>query len=278
MIDKNLILLQTRKKLFTKLLGEHNTVFSGNGLEFKELREYTTNDDIRHINWKVTSRSLHPSVNIFDENRQLNVVVVYLNSGSNYFGSCKSKQDTMAETIVALCQATVLNNDMVTSIFFSDEEDKFYKPTKHKRIIDINLDTIYELDPLGKSVDYDKLNFYLANKIKKKSLIFLVGDFLDFNIDNSLSFLSSKHEVFCAIIRDKMEEDLELLGDFDFIDTNSTATNNISLNKKSIQQYNQALKEHDIKLFKYFRNSNIKYEKIYTHDNTVDKIAKLVTY
>ena len=275
MINKNEILLKSKKKLFLNLTGIHNTIFSGNGLEFKELRGYTSSDDIRHINWKVTSRSLNPTVNIFNEDRQLNIVLVYLNSGSIHFGSTRSKQDTMVETLLSLTQAGILSNDMVSTIFFSQNEDKFHKPTKNKSIIDINMNTAYKENPIGKSIDYEKLTHLLLHKIKKKSLIFIMGDFLDFENKFNFNLIASKHELYCAIIRDKFEENLALNGEFNIVDTNSNEKQNIFLTPKTIKKYNETIKKYDKNLYNYFDSCNIKYEKIYTCDDVQDKLNKL---
>ena len=91
--------IRTKRNLFLNTTGEHKSVFNGDGLDFREIREYDTSDDIRHINWKVTARRGTASVNIFNEDKQLNIVLVYLNSGSLYFGSIKSKQDTAIEIL-----------------------------------------------------------------------------------------------------------------------------------------------------------------------------------
>lgn len=276
MINKNEILLKSKKKLFLNLTGNHNTIFSGNGLEFKELREYTTSDSIRHINWKVTSRSLNPIVNIFNENKQLNIVLVYLNSGSLNFGSIRSKQDTMVEILLSLTQAGVSSNDMVSTLFFSNDKDKFHKPTKHKSIIDINYDTAYKENPQGKSIDYKKLTQLLLHKIKKKSLIFIMGDFLEFEEKFDFNVIASKHELYCAIVRDKLEEDLKLNGEFNILDTNSNNEQNIFLTPTIIKKYNQTIKKYDEDLYRYFDSCKIRYEKIYTCDDVQNRLNKLV--
>jgi len=278
MIDKEHILLQTQKKLFSTLKGEHNSIFSGNGLEFKDLRVYNTNDDIRHINWKVTSGNQTPTVNTFEDSRQLNIVTVYLNSGGIYFGTHKSKQDTMVEVLVSLSYTTVLNSDKITSIFFSSKDDKFFKPTKHKNIIDLNIDTAYSQNPLGKEIDFKKLVFFLQNKIKQKSLIFLIGDFFDFDMECGLNLLALKHEVFVSIVRDKFEEDLEISGKFDMIDTNTQQTKTLFLTPKKVKKYQKKVQQYDKNLFQYLTKSNIRYQKIYTSDNSVAKLKKLVSF
>lgn len=278
MINKELILLQTHKKLFSIPKGEHNSIFSGNGLEFKELREYNTNDDIRHINWKVTARNQTPTVNTFEDSRQLNIVTVYLNSGGIYFGTHKSKQDTMIEVLTSLSYAAIINSDKITSIFFSKEEEKFFKPTKHKNIIDLNIDTAYGQNPLGKEINFKNLVFFLQNKIKQKSLIFIVGDFFDFDMECNLDILASKHEIFTVIVRDKFEENLEISGEFDMIDTNTQKTKTLFLTSKNVEQYQKTLQQYDKKLSQYFSKNNIRHQKIYTSDNSVSKLRKLVSF
>lgn len=269
----NNLLISTRKKLFSHLMGEHKSLFSGNGLDFKEIREYTTGDDIRHVNWKVTARNRTPSVNIFNEDKQLNIVLVYLNSGSIFFGTQKSKKETMIETLANLSFAGMGKNDMVSSLFFSNEVEKYYKPTKNKTIIDENIKTAIELDPLNKQIDYEKLSHYLLGSLKQKSLIFLIGDFLE--IPN-LKLLSAKHELYSIIIRDHFEEDLKLMGEFNLINTNSGESQSVSIDDASIKKYNSLMRQHDKLLMAHFKKSKIRYKKIYTDDNVVTKLVQLL--
>lgn len=271
---KNNLLIQTRKKIFSHLLGEHSSAFSGSGLDFRELREYTSGDDIRHINWKVTARNVTPAINIFNEDKQLNVVLVYLNSGSIYFGSKQSKQTIMIEVLASLGYAVVHKNDMLTTLFFSDNEEKFFQPSKHPKSVDLHIDTAFNLDMLGKDIDYKKLETYLLNKIKKRSLIFIIGDFLEL-VDFKL--IGAKHEVNCVVVRDRFEEDLKLLGEFNFVDTNRLSSQNIFLDKEAIKKYNQQLKQQDNMLFNHFKQSNIRYKKIYTDDNVMIKLQQLIS-
>jgi len=272
---KEELFLRTRKKLFLNIQGEHNSIHSGNGLDFKEVRQYVTGDDVRHINWKVTARNLIPSVNTFNEDKQLNIVLVYLNSGSLYFGSNRSKQDTAVEILTTLGFAALNKNDTQSCIFWDNDLYKFHKPTKHKNIVDINFDTAYEASLLTKSIDYDKLNIYLLNKIKKKSIIFIIGDFLELPDFNKIG---DKHEVYCTVVRDKLEENLSLIGDFNINDTNSNMTKSITLTKRSTMKYNQMMKDYDIRLFSHFKQSSIKAQKIYTHDDVIIKLRKLVKH
>jgi len=271
--SKASLLIKSKKKLFLNTAGEHTSLFSGDGLDFKEIQQYVSGDDIRHINWKVTARKRDTNVNVFNEDKQVHIVLVYLNSGGIYFGSNKSKQDTMVETITALGYSAISKNDLLTSVFFSSNEDKFYKASKSSKILDININTAYELEPLGNSIDFNKLSHYLLGKIKQKSLIFLVGDFLQ--IPN-LKALGKKHEVYCAIIRDKLEENLELYGEFDFISTNTNDSQTIYLDEGAIKKYNEQMKIHDHNLFSSLQKAKIKYKKIYTHEDVVKNLRVLV--
>jgi len=265
--------IKSKKKLFLSSAGEHTSLFSGDGLDFKEIRQYSSGDDIRHINWKVTARKRDTNVNVFNEDKQINIVLVYLNSGSIYFGSHKSKQETMIEILSNLGFSTIKKNDMLSTLFFSNKEDKYYKPSKNIKVLDTNINTALEIDTLGKNIDYNKLTSYLLGKLKQKSIIFIMGDFLE--IPNFLA-LGKKHEVYCAVVRDKLEEELSLSGEFNFVDTNSNENKEIYLDDNSIKKYNELMKEHDKKLFSHLKKSNIKWQKIYTHENSFKQLLKLV--
>ena len=270
----NEIILKTKRKLFLNFFGEHNSIFSGNGLDFKEVREYNTSDDIRHINWKVTARTQSPSVNIFNEAKQLSIVLVYLNTGGLNFGEEISKKDIAIEVLTSLGYATINNNDMLTTVFYSQKDMTFHKPSKHKSILEINYEKATNLDPLGNTIDYENLNTYLLNKIKKKSIIFLIGDFLEFG---DFASLAAKHELYCIILRDKAEENLNFMGEYNFIDNSTLDEQNIAIDKKTINNYNKLFMKQDNKLFKHLRNNNIHYQKIYTSDVVIKKLNLLMS-
>lgn len=270
---KNTLLIKSKKSLFLNTAGEHTSLFNGDGLDFKEIRPYCSGDDIRHINWKVTAKKRSTNINVFNEDKQLNIVLVYLNSGGIYFGSKKSKQDTMVEALTSLGYSALKKNDLVTTIFFSNDKIIHHKKNKKNKLLDTNIDTAYNLNPLGNDIDFNKLSHYLMGNIKQKSLIFLIGDFL--KIPN-FKVLGKKHEVYCAIVRDKLEENLELMGEFNFIDSSTYLESEIILDNNSIKRYKQAIDQHDKKLFVSLRRSNIKYKKIYTSIDTFKQLRVLV--
>ena len=271
-MTKQEIIVQTRKKLFLNIFGEHNSDYGGNGLDFKEIKEYTSDDDVRHINWKRTAQTQTACVNSYIETKQLNVVLVYLNGGSLEYGVQKQKREIAKEVLTSLSFAVTRNSDNLTTIFYNDGEDKYLQTTKSKTIVDINYDLASSIKHLGNKIDYTNLSHYLLHKIKQKSIIFLIGDFLE---DIDLSFLASKHEVYCVIVRDKSEENLNLKGNFSIKDTTTLLTSLINIDKQTSKKYNALIKQHDNKLQNHFKKANIRYVKIYTNDDTIGKLCQI---
>ncbi len=273
MIKKNNLTFSTKRKIFLNRFGEHNSIFSGNGLEFEELREYVSGDDVRHINAKVTAKTRVAHVNVFNEDKRLNILSVFLNSDGIYFGSKRSKQDTMAEILGNLCWASSHKQDLMSVLFYSEFEQLFVKPTKDKQALWHTVETALDLNPLGNRIEYDKLSQYLLQKIKKKSIIFLIGDFLDYG---DFRLLGAKHEVFAIIVRDRLEEDIAFVGEVNLKSTNNKASGFFKINSKLKNQYALKMKQHDDKLYKNLIASNIRYQKIYTSDDVVKKLQKLL--
>ncbi len=270
---QNNLQLQTKKRLFSHLSGEHNSIFGGNGLDFRELREYNASDDIRHLNWKVTARMGTPCVNVFNEDKRLNFVFVFLVSGGIYFGSHRPKKETMRDILSSLSYSAFSKKDLVSTLFFSDKVEAIHHLSKNKIIIERDIQTANLLNPLGKNIDFKKLETYLIGNIKRKSIIFLIGDFLEMP---SLRFLSAKHEIYAVIVRDRFEEDLKLLGEFNIKDTISLQSENIFLDEGSIKKYEELIHQHDMNLFDMFHKLKIRYKKIYTDDDVVSKLSQLV--
>jgi uncharacterized protein (DUF58 family) len=270
---QNNLQLTTKQRIFSHLSGEHSSIFSGNGLDFRELREYNTSDDIRHLNWKVTARTGTPSVNIFSEDKRLHFVFVYLVSGGIYFGTHKAKKDTMSEVLANLSFAALSKKDLVSSIFFSTKVEAESYLSKNKMIIEKDIKFTNKLNPLGKIVNFKNLENYLISSIKQKSIIFLIGDFLE---SPALRFLSAKHEIYAVVVRDRYEENPKLFGDFNIKDTSSMDSENLFLDEGSLKKYEEMFKEHDENLINIFKKFKVRYKKIYTDDDVVSKLFELV--
>lgn len=257
------ILFQSKKSFFSHTQGEHLSLFNGSGLEFNEIREYNIDDDIRHINWKITARTKKPSVNIFYENKQINISLVYLNSGGLYFFE-NSKKNLIITLFSSLSYITLNCKDSLNTLFFDEDMLFFSQNCKNKNQININYDFALQTNPLNKTINYEKLQEFILKNIKKRAIIFFIGDFLQMPNFNELT---KNYEIYALIIRDKKEEELELLGQYNVIDTNSLKTSNLNITKQSIKKYNEFMKSYDLNLIKYFKENDIHNKKFYTNEN-----------
>ena len=262
------IVIETKRKLFANRVGNHSSIFGGSGIEFKDIRDYTTSDSARHINWRKSTRD-SIKVNTFSEDRELNIAVIFLNSGSLNFANKKSKA---TEALTALSFASVYAKEALTTIFFNNTEQLFLKPTKKASAVNINYQFANSLKYQG-SVDYKELTKYIFHHIKRRSIIFIIGDFLD---EVNLQEISKIHETYCLIIRAKAEENLELLGELNIKDLNSKELTQLNIDKGSQKIYNKLFKEQDSRLLKHLHSCQIKFTKIYTDDNSVNKIKEVL--
>lgn len=262
------IVLQTRKKFFSNNYGEHISTVSGSAFEFNEVREYTIDDDIRHLNWKITARTRTPSVNTFFDNKQINVLVGYLNSGGLYFEE-NSKKNLALTVFTALNYITLKNKDSLALLSFDEQEKFFFEFSSNKNYMNLAYDKLITLDALNTNINYKELQNCILKKVKTKSIIFFVGDFLKLPEFDEL-FLN--YEIYCCVIRDKKEENLSFHGDYNIVNTNSLNKKNMNIDAKTIKEYDKYMKEYDKKLEEYFKNYNIKYKKFYTHENPYETL------
>ena len=267
------LVITTKRRLFSDLGGEHASIFGGDGLDFRELREYNTQDDIRHINWRVSARTTSPCVNIFNEEKKLHIVVVYLVSGTIHFGSIRPKFEAMNEIFEILSLSALYKKDPCMGLFFSDKEEAFFPPMRQNSLLKKSIDHLATLEPLGKKIDFEKLNSYLLTILKHKSLVFVIGDFLTLP---NFKLLAAKHELYIAIVRDRLEEDLKFLGDTQLIDPITKKGSDFFLDSESVTRYNQLLTSHDEALVEHFKKHKIGYQKIYTDQNVISKLRELI--
>ncbi len=267
------ILLRAKKDLFSGNLGEHLTAFKGDGLDFREIREYDHGDDIRKINWKATAKGAGVKTNVFNEERELNIVLAFMVSGSINFGSVKLKQEIVAEILALLSFSALKGHNRLQAQFFSDKSELFFEPTKRDSIIYNIVDSAIEIDSLGKEVDYKKFCNFVNGVVRQKSLIFMVGDFYG---DIDLSDISYKNEVYAIIVRDRVEENLTLMGDFELVDPNSLEANEINLNSSTVKEYQKLIEEHDIKIKEHFLENQITFGKIYTDEDIFLRLSEII--
>jgi len=266
------ILVRARRQVFSEMVGNNPSIFQGEGYDFIELREYMPGDDIRHIDWNITAKLQKPYIKIFREERELNVVVATMLNGSVHFGSKRFKQDVIAEVMALLGFSVMKNGDLLSAYIFSEELEAHYKPTKKIFSIHKIVEDILQFDPLNKKADYKKLADTLYQRLKRKSLIIIVGDFFDMP---SLKLLAKKHEVLAVIVRDRLEEHPPEMGFASLVDPESGAVLEGDFNSASVEAYAKKVKEHDRELYATLTKNQIRFTKIYTDENVAVALRRL---
>jgi len=267
------ILLKARKEVYTGNLGNTLTTFKGDGLDFNEIKEYEYGDDIRRINWNATAKSMSVKTNVFNEERELNILVAFMISGTINFGSIRLKQDVMAEVMTMLAFSAMKNDDRLSALFFSDKEERFFRPSRDLGAVEEMLRHALKSDPLGKQNDLSKLCDHINMTLKRRSLIFIVSDFYG---EVDLSSISHKHEVHALIVRDRLEESPRMRGQFDLVDPSTLGSGEFILDKGVTKAYERLLEAHDTKLKAHFLEHTIANGKIYTDEDVFLRLTEIL--
>ena len=193
--------------------GQYHSVFKGRGMTFSEVREYQHGDDIRNIDWNVTARFNHPYIKIFDEERELTVMLLIDVSASNHFGTKKAfKQDVITEIAAVLAFSAIQNNDKVGVIFFSKTIEKFIPPKKGTSHILRIIRELIEFKPQQQETNLTEPLRYLTNAIKKRCTAFLLSDFLNRGFEDAIKIANKKHDLIAVRIYDEREIELPDVG------------------------------------------------------------------
>lgn len=193
--------------------GEYHSAFKGRGMSFSEVRNYQYGDDVRNIDWNVTARTGEPHVKIFEEERELTVMLVIDVSQSSFFGTVhQMKNEILTEICAVLAFSAINNNDKVGVIFFSDRVEKFIPPKKGKQHILRIIRELIDFHPEGRKTDIGKALEYLNNVIKKRSICFLLSDFLVKGYEDPLRIASRRHDIIGVHIIDPREERIPNVG------------------------------------------------------------------
>ncbi len=193
--------------------GEYHSVFKGRGMSFSEVREYQYGDDIRNIDWNVTARFNHPYIKIFEEERELTVMLLIDVSGSNTFGTQKQlKEELVTEIAAVLSFSAIQNNDKVGVIFFSDKIEKFIPPKKGTSHILRIIRELLDFKPESNGTNIAEALRYLTNAIKKRSIAFLISDFMDEGFEKAVQIANHKHDLIAIRVTDKVETQIPNVG------------------------------------------------------------------
>jgi uncharacterized protein (DUF58 family) len=244
--------------------GEYHSAFKGKGMAFSEVREYMPGDDIRTIDWNVTARYNHPYVKVFEEERELTVMLLVDISGSEIFGSGEQlKKEIIAEISAVLAFSATQNNDKIGALLFSDKIELFIPPKKGKKHILRIIRELIEFKPSNTKTNIDLAVKHFNNMIKKRSIAFLISDFLDDGFEKSMKIARKKHDLVALRIFDKREKDLPNIGIAQLKDSETGAIQwvNTSSKKNRLQYHNNAIrKEHET--LEAFRRSNVDFANI----------------
>lgn len=216
--------------------GEYHSVFKGRGMEFSEVREYQFGDDIRNIDWNVTARLGHPYIKVFEEERELTVMLLVDLSGSLMFGSVsKTKQRIAAELTAILAFSALKNNDKVGLILFTDKIEKFVPPRKGKKHVLRIIRDVLSFEPEGKATNLKGALEYMNNAIKKKSIAFLLSDFMDEGYEKILRIVGRKHDLIGIVLDDRREKEIPNIGLVKLADAETGAERWIDTGSKRVR-------------------------------------------
>jgi len=250
----------TTRDLVSELFsGEYHSLFKGQGLEFSEVREYQDGDSFRQIDWNVSARHGTPYIKKFEETRELNVIFLVDSSASTLFGTGNSlKSEFITEITAVLSFSALSNNDKVGLLLFTDDIEKYIPPRKGKKSALRILRDILYFEPKSSRTCIKKAVEYIYRLIKKRSIIFVISDFLDVNYSESLKLLAKKHDVIALRILDKAEQELPDAGLLHLKDPESGKLLTInSSNLKIRKKYKDAVEKVDRKLEDDFKKMRI---------------------
>jgi uncharacterized protein (DUF58 family) len=232
-----LIELQTRQLVDDVFSGEYHSVFKGQGMEFAEVREYVFGDDVRNIDWNVTARNNRPYVKVYEEERELNVMLAVDASGSGRFGSNeKFKSEIAAEISALLAFSAIRNNDKVGLLIFTDQVEKYIPPQKGRSHVLRVIREILYFKPESNKTDINAGIEHLLHVLKRHSIVFLLSDFDDTNYYKSLKILNKKHDTIAIRTFDKREKNLPDIGLVTFYDAESGEEITINTSDKNAKQ------------------------------------------
>ncbi len=241
------------KHLFS---GEYHSAFKGRGMSFSEVRDYQYGDDVRNIDWNVTARTGSPHVKIFEEERELTVMIVIDVSQSSFFGTVNQmKNAILTEICAVLAFSAINNNDKVGVLFFTDRMEKFIPPKKGKKHILRIIRELLNFEPEGQGTNVGQALEYLNNLIKKRSIAFVLSDFLTQGYETPLRVASRRHDIIGVHLYDPREEELPDVGLIRAIDAETGAEQWIDTSVSSVRR---RYAEYFSQNVSYFRSAFLK--------------------
>lgn len=258
--------------------GEYHSAFKGRGMAFSEVREYQFGDDLRDIDWNVTARYNRPYIKIYEEERELTVMLLIDVSESLGFGSTeKVKRDVVAEIAATLAFSAIQNNDKIGVIFFSEQIEKFIPPKKGRKHILFIIREILGFEPEQNGTDINLALRYMTNAIKKRCTAFLISDFIDINnYKQALSIANKKHDIAAIQVYDKLSTQLPSLGLMKVLDPESGNETWIDTSSKKVRNdYAKWWRDRQTEMDTMFKQSSVDNVSVSTDDDYVRALLSL---
>ena len=271
--------IEIRTRALTQQIfaGQYKSAFKGRGMAFSEVRQYNYGDDVRFIDWNVTARFNAPFVKIFNEEREMTVMLLIDVSGSNLFGTRKQfKTDLITELAAVLSFSAITNNDKVGVIFFSDTVEKFIPPAKGKSHILRIIRELLTYTPSQRQTDISEALRYFTNAIKKKCTAFVISDFVGSDFEQALKIAANRHDIVALQISDKGEAEIPNLGLLELQDPETGkrfwADTSSPKVRDSYSQWWSTLTHHNLDIF---RHAGIDVAQLYTDEDYVPALSAL---
>lgn len=233
--------------------GEYHSSFKGRGMTFSEVRQYQFGDDVRSIDWNVTARYNEPFVKVFEEERELTMMLMADISGSELFGTSNQfKKDTITEIAATLAFSATQNNDKVGLILFSDEVELFIPPKKGKSHVLRIIRELIEFKPKSRKTSIAEALKFLSSILKKRAIVFVLSDFMDDNYEKTLKIAANKHDVTGIRVYDKHDEEIPNLGLVPMLDAETNSVQYINTSSKKVRN---SYKANALQLADYYTNT-----------------------
>ena len=271
-----LLELRTRGLVNSLFTGEYRSVFKGQGMEFSEVREYQPGDEVRSIDWNVTARMRKPYVKRYIEERELTVMLVVDLSGSERFGTRKRfKSELASELAAVLAMSAIRNNDRVGAVLFTDRIEHVVPPRKGRRHALRLMRDLLAFEPVGTGTDIAAAVDYAGKMLVHKSIIFLVSDFQEEELEQPLKLLAQRHDVVAVTVDDPSEQELPDLGLARFVDPETGETLDVDTSDPEVRaRFAEAVTEEITKRRRLLRRLAIDEIPLHTDGGVVDPLIK----
>lgn len=270
--------IKTRGLSANIFAGQYHSAFKGRGMAFSEVREYQYGDDIRDIDWNVTARYNKPFVKVFEEERELTVMLLVDVSASQDFGTRNSmKRDVVTEMAATLAFSAIHNNDKIGVIFFSDKIEKFIPPKKGKKHILYIIRELINFEPESPKTDVGMALKYLTNVIKKRCTTFMISDFIDISdYYNALTIANRKHDIVALQVYDNLETQLPSVGLMKVLDAETGSERWIDTSSRRLREsYKDWWQDQQDRMQRTFNRSKVDSVSVRTDEDYVKALMAL---